>query len=66
MTREETRKLGIEFERRLIEVYPQFASEQKLSTDTIYSFLSEFQTQYVKCCILQKMIFNVVLDELKE
>ena len=48
MTREETRKLGIEFERRLIEVYPQFASEQKLGTDAIYSFLSEFQTQNVK------------------
>jgi len=42
MTKEETRRLGIEFERRLIEVYPAFASEEKLTTDTIYSFLSEF------------------------
>jgi len=25
MTQEQTRKLGIEFERRIIEMYPQFA-----------------------------------------
>lgn len=48
MTKEETRKLGIEFERRLFEIYPQFATTEKLTTDTIYSFLSEFQSQYVR------------------
>ena len=48
MTKEETRKLGIEFERRLFEIYPQFTTTEKLTTDTIYSFLSEFQSQYVR------------------
>lgn len=48
MTKEETRKLGIEFERRLFEIYPQFATTEKLTTDTIYSFLSEFQSQYIR------------------
>lgn len=58
MTKEETRKLGIEFERRLIEIYPQFATTEKLTTDTIFSFLSEFQSQYVRS-------LYVVEDELQ-
>jgi len=42
MTVEQTRKMGIEFERRLHEIYPEFRNNEKLDTDTIYSFLSEY------------------------
>ena len=48
MTQQETRKLGIEFERRLQIMYPNSKYVEKLNSDTIYSMLNEYQIKYIK------------------
>lgn len=40
-----TRQLGIEFERRLQTISPAFIIQNKLDTETIYSFINEAQKQ---------------------
>lgn len=47
MTLLETRQLGIEFERRVQTILPATEFVAKLDTETIYSFLNQFQSKYV-------------------
>lgn len=47
MTLAETRQLGIEFERRVQTMIPETEFAAKLDTDTIYSFLNQFQDKYI-------------------
>lgn len=48
MTIDQTRQLGIEFERRCHTMDPAFQSIGKLDTEDIYSFLNQYQLQLVK------------------
>ena len=47
MTLAETRQLGIEFERRVQTMIPEAEFLSKLDTDTIYSFLNQYQDKYI-------------------
>ena len=47
MTLEETRQLGIEFERRVQTMIPEKELFDKLDTETIYSFLNQYQDKYI-------------------
>lgn len=47
MTLEQTRQLGIEFERRIQTMIPETEYEQKLDTETIYSYLNQYQDKFV-------------------
>lgn len=47
MTIEETRQLGIEFERRVQTMIPQKEIVEKLDSETIFSFLNQYQDKYV-------------------
>lgn len=47
MTLEDTRRLGIEFERRVQTMIPDTEFLEKLDTETIYSYLNQYQDKYV-------------------
>lgn len=47
MTLEETKQLGIEFERRIQTLIPETEYIRKLDTETIYSFLNQYQDKYI-------------------
>lgn len=47
MSLKETRQLGIEFERRVQTMIPETEIISKLDTETIYSFLNQYQDKFV-------------------
>ena len=47
MNLEETRQLGIEFERRVQTIIPEKEYLEKLDTETIYAYLNSYQDKYI-------------------
>lgn len=47
MTLKETRQLGIEFERRVQTMIPETQLQEKLDTETIYSYLNQYQDKLI-------------------
>lgn len=47
MSESETRQLGIEFERRVQTMIPEKEYYKKLDSETIYSFLNQYQDKYI-------------------
>jgi len=47
MTLEQTRQLGIEFERRVQTMIPETEFVAKLDTETIYSYINQYQDQLI-------------------
>jgi hypothetical protein len=47
MNTNETRQLGIEFERRVQQMIPQKEFLDKMDTETIYSFLNQYQDKLI-------------------
>lgn len=62
MNKLETRQLGIEFERRIQEMMPQTEFLDKLDTETIYSFLNQYQDKLIHS-IFQSL--DTISDEQK-
>jgi len=48
MTLAETRQLGIEFERRIQTMIPETEFMNKLDTETIYSFINQYQDKLIQ------------------
>lgn len=57
MTLDQTRQLGIEFERRIQTMIPETENVSKLDTETIYSYLNQYQDKYIHD--IYKMLDNI-------
>lgn len=58
MTLNETRNLGIELERRIQITDPNTVLVNKIDTETLYSFLNEYQKQYLRQIYLSEDQFE--------